>query len=135
AEAAASPSAQTPLMAALSDDPADDQAASSPTSPHDMQPRERLLSQVSDVLNSSLDYRATIQSVARLCAGYLAEYCIVHVEDAGEIRALGIAHTDVHREAGLREILRLLPIGPSSRNPVVEVLRSGQSRLMAHLGD
>ena len=70
---------------------------------------ERFLAQVSELLNSSLDYRATIQSVARLATGILAEYCIVHVHDAGEIRALGIAHADISREAGLRETLRLLP--------------------------
>ena len=97
--------------------------------------REQFLSRVSEVLGSSLDYRETIQSVARLCTGFLAEYCVVHVEDAGEIRALGIAHSDIRREPSLLEILRLLPIGPSSRNPVVEVLRTGQPRLRAHVGD
>lgn len=133
-EAAGTPSAQTPTTAALVEDGcAGDTATATPTL--ELQPREYFLSQVSDVLHSSLDYRATIQSVARLCAGFLAEYCIVHVEDAGEVRALGIAHTDVRREEGLREILRLLPIGPSSRNPVVDVLRSGKPRLMAHIGD
>jgi signal transduction histidine kinase len=96
---------------------------------------ERFLAQVSDLLNSSLDYRATIQSVARLATGILAEYCIVHVDDAGEIRALGIAHADISREAGLRETLRLLPIGRTSRNPVVEVLRTGRPCLMARVGD
>lgn len=95
---------------------------------------ERLLAQVSDLLNSSLDYRATIQSVARLAAGLLGEYCIVHVEDAGQIRALGIAHADITRESELRDILRLLPIGPTSHNPVVEVLRTGRPRLMATVG-
>lgn len=96
---------------------------------------ERFLAQVSDLLNSSLDYRATIQSVARLATGILAEYCIVHVDDGGDIRALGIAHADISREAGLRETLRLLPIGRTSRNPVVEVLRTGQPCLMARVGD
>jgi signal transduction histidine kinase len=129
---ASAPAAVTAAL--LGDDPSAG-GAGAPVATLELQAREQFLSQVSDVLNSSLDYRATIQSVARLCAGFIAEYCIVHVEDAGEIRALGIAHTDVDREQGLREILRLLPIGPSSRNPVVEVLRSGQSRLMEHIGD
>lgn len=97
--------------------------------------RERFLSRVGDLLSSSLDYRETIQSVARLCTAFLAEYCIVHVEEAGEVRALGIAHSDARREPGLRDILRLLPIGSSSRNPVVDVLRTGRTCLMAHVGD
>src|SRR5690606_28046290 len=54
---------------------------------------------------------------------------------AEEIRALGIAHRDRSREDGLRDILRSLPISPTSRNPVVEVLRSGAPKLMAHIGD
>ena len=90
---------------------------------------------VGDVLGSSLDYRETIQSVARLCTAFLADYCVVHVEDGEEIRALGIAHTDASRETGLREILRLLPIGLTSRHPVVEVLRTGTPRLMPEVGD
>lgn len=97
--------------------------------------RDAFLSQVSELLNSSLDYRETIQSLARLCTGFLSEYCIVHVEDAGEIRALGVAHSDRSREEGLREILRLMPIGPSSRNPVVDVLRTGRPCLMPHVGE
>ncbi len=97
--------------------------------------RDRLLSEVTDLLNSSLDYRATVQSVAQLCTGALAEYCIVHVEDAEEVRALGIAHRDPSREEGLRDILRSLPISTTSRNPVVDVLRTGQPRLMASIGD
>lgn len=134
-EAAASPSGPAALAAALVDSPVAPSAGLTPLSAQQPHVREQFLSRLSDVLSSSLDYRATIQSVARLCAGFIAEYCIVHVEDAGEIRALGIAHTDVRREDGLREILRLLPIGPSSRNPVVEVLRSGLPRLMPDIGE
>lgn len=134
-EAPAPTPGQPVVTASLIETPLIVPADPTPPAPADLHARENFLSRVSDVLNSSLDYRATIQSVARLCTGFLAEYCIVHVEDAGEIRALGIAHSDLDREEGLREILRLLPIGPSSRNPVVEVLRSGRSRLMSQVGE
>lgn len=132
-----SPPSPTPVLAVTVDgDAAGVDGGRGPTAAERRHARdEQFLSQVSDLLNSSLDYRATIQSVARLCAGFLAEYCIVHVDDAGDIRALGIAHTDITREQGLRDILRLLPIGLSSRNPVVEVLHTGRPRLMATIGD
>jgi signal transduction histidine kinase len=48
--------------------------------------RSRFLAEVSDVLASSLDYRATLQQAARLLADVLADGCAIDVLEDGELR-------------------------------------------------
>ena len=53
------------------------------------------LAEVSEVLASSLDYRATLSAAARLAVPRLADWCAVDVVDAdGRLRRLAIAHAD-----------------------------------------
>jgi PAS domain S-box-containing protein len=96
---------------------------------------DRLMRRVSEVLTSSLDYGSTVQSVAQLCAGSLAEYCIVHIEEEGAIRAVGVAHTDASQEAVLRGMLRLLPIDPEGAHPVLAAIRTGEPQLLRQISD
>lgn len=95
----------------------------------------RFLARASELLVSSLDYRATVQSVADLCAGTLADYCIVHVLENGEVRAPGIAHADPARTEILRGLLRRFPVEMEGPHPVLTVLRSGEARLLGEIGE
>ena len=53
------------------------------------------LAEVSDVLASSLDYRATLTAAARLAVPRLADWCAVDVVDGdGRLHRLAIAHVD-----------------------------------------
>jgi PAS domain S-box-containing protein len=91
---------------------------------------EHVLAEVGEVLSSSLDPREVIQQVARLCAGELADYCIVHVEEGDTLRAHGIAHADRAREELVRGVLRRFPISPDADQPVMRALRSGQPEMI-----
>lgn len=91
---------------------------------------ERFLGRAGEILSASLDYRETVQKLAELCAGSLAQYCLVHVEHGGEIRALGVASSGPVPEAVVRESLPLLPVEPLSDHPVARALRSGESQLV-----
>src|SRR5690606_20998746 len=72
AEGATPPSGSNAVAASLIEPPAAAPALPTPQQQlPDRQVREQFLSRVGDVLNSSLDYRATIQSIARLCTGFL----------------------------------------------------------------
>ena len=97
--------------------------------------REHFLAEVSEVLSSSLEPREVIQQVARLCAGTLADYCIVHVTEDDAVRAHGIAHADPAREELVRGILRRFPISAEAEQPVMRALRTGGAELMAHVDD
>lgn len=88
--------------------------------------RARFLAEVGEVLSSSLDYDEVLQQVARLCAGTLADYCIVHVEEGERVRALAVAHTDPRREELVRGMIRNFPeVRPD--HPVATVLRTGRA--------
>ena len=92
-----------------------------------------LLARASEILAGSLEYAATLQSIADLVAGSLADYCIVHVEVDGEIRAPGIAHADPARRDIVRGLLRRFPVDPAGPHPAVVALRTGEPQLLAEV--
>jgi signal transduction histidine kinase len=93
---------------------------------------ERFLAEVGEVLASSLESREILQQVARLAAGTLADYCMVHVQDGETLRTVGIAHADPTREELVRGLLRRFPIPPGQEDhPVLRALRSGEAEVMA----
>lgn len=91
---------------------------------------DQLLARASELLASSLESAATLQRVADLVAGSLADYCIVHVEEGGELRAPGIAHADPRRREIVRGILRRFPVDPGGAHPAVVCLRTGEPQLI-----
>lgn len=61
---------------------------------------QRLLTEASTVLASTLDYEQTLAAVARLVARDLADWCIVEiVEEHGHLRRLKVASADPAKEA------------------------------------
>ena len=74
---------------------------------------ERFLAEVGEVLAASLESREILQQVARLCAGTLADYCMVHVQEGEGVRTVGMAHADPTREELVRGLLRRFPVHPS----------------------
>ena len=93
----------------------------------------RFLGEVSDVLATSLDYGGTVQRIADLCAGFLSDYCVVHVVEQEKARALGIAHADPTRAEIVRGMLRRFPVEPDSRHPAARALRSGEPQLLPRI--
>jgi PAS domain S-box-containing protein len=96
---------------------------------------DRLLSRTSELLASSLESAATLQRIADLVAGSLADYCIVHVEEGGELRAPGVAHADPRRREIVRGLLRRFPVDPEGEHPAVVCLRTGEPRLIPRVDD
>jgi PAS domain S-box-containing protein len=95
---------------------------------------ERFLAEVGEVLASTLESRDLLQQVARLAAGTLADYCMVHVADGEGVRTVGIAHADPTREEMVRGMLRRFPVHPSHvHHPVLRALRTGEPELVAQV--
>ena len=91
---------------------------------------EHLLAEVGQVLSSTLDPREVLQHLAALCAGWLADYCLVHVQEDDDVRALGVAHADRTRAEILRGLVRRFPITPDAADhPVLRALGSGEPEL------
>ncbi len=96
---------------------------------------EHFLVEASAVLASSLDYEATLQSVARLVLPFLADYCVVDiVQEDGSLRRVAAAAATPAQEQLLRQLMKRYP--PDSEalgaRPVVQ---SGQPRLVWEIPD
>src|SRR6266404_4378497 len=76
--------------------------------------RASFLAEASRVLAASLDYEATLRSVARVAIPYLADYVLVDVlETQGRLRRLAAAHTDPLVEERLASPRPLAPVAGS----------------------
>lgn len=85
--------------------------------------RLRFLADASAALASSLDPRATLAAVARVCAGDLADWAIVFLDceqSGGEIE---IAHRDPALDETARALRDAVPAGPAA-DPLLSGLRA-----------
>jgi PAS domain S-box-containing protein len=93
------------------------------------------LAEAGEVLASSLDYEATLATVARLTIPTLADFCTVFaVEPDAPLRWVAAAHTDPCKESLLRELATLYQPDPTRPDSVVgRVLRTGQPVLIPEI--
>ena len=91
------------------------------------------LTQVSEVLASSLDYKTTFQTVARLVVPFLADYCLIHkLESDGQLRTVAAVHHDAQKQALIDELAQLEPTHIQDPNSfIAQVLRIGEPRLVS----
>ena len=86
------------------------------------------------ILSSSLDYEATLTSVAHLVVPRLADWCVVHlIGGSGKIEQLTIAHADPAKVQWARELQERYPSDPEANNGIANVLRTHQSQLYAEI--
>jgi len=98
--------------------------------------RAEFLSKASTLLASSLDYSATLNSLAQLAVPKLADWCSVSViETPGKMERIAVAHSDPARLAMAKEYNRRFPPDLAAPGGVGEVLRSGKPMLVAEVTD
>src|SRR5919107_1148542 len=86
------------------------------------------LAEVGAALSSSLDYRTTLASVARLAVPRLADWCAVDiVEEDGSLERLAVEHEDLQKVQLAHELQERYPPDPENPQGLLRVLRSGQS--------
>lgn len=94
------------------------------------------LAEASEVLASSLDYQATLTSLANLVVPDLADWCgIDMVQEDGSFTLLAVAHGDPEKAAWAGEPRRRYPPGPDASRGVPGVLRSGAAELYSEVTD
>lgn len=94
------------------------------------------LAEASAVLAGSLDYEATLASVAQLVVPQLADWCTVDVvEEDGSLHRLAVEHIDETKVAQVLELQRRYPPDPDSSRGVPQVLRTGRAELIAEIAD
>src|SRR5215203_2756879 len=95
---------------------------------------QRFLAEASSMLSSSLDYRETLSSVARLAVPALADWCAVDVlEEDGHLERLAVEHTDPEKVSLAYELERRYPPDPHAPGGLYHVLRTGEPEMMAEI--
>ena len=92
------------------------------------------VAEASTVLASSLDYQATLASVARLVVPHLADWCVVDVvKGDGSLDRLAVVHQDPEKVALAYELQERYPPDPDVPRGVPQVLRIGQSEIASEI--
>lgn len=92
---------------------------------------QRFLIEIASILNGSLDYNTTLANLAQLSVPYLADACIVDIQEAdGSIIPVALAHIDPAQIELAREIRRRYPLDPAGSSGTPAVLRRGEPLLM-----
>jgi PAS domain S-box-containing protein len=97
---------------------------------------QRFLAEAGEVLSSSLDYRATLSSVARLAVPTLADWCAVDIiAEDGSVQRLAVIHQDPEKVAWANELHERYPPDPEARSGLPKVLRTGRSEFYPEITD
>ncbi len=106
------------------------------TARKNIEEEQRFLAVASAALAATLDVESTIRTVCRLAVPTLADSCLVDlVDEDGAVRRHEVAHVEPRKEQITREIMRRYPAEPVASHPVVEVIRSGKSQLIARVSE
>jgi PAS domain S-box-containing protein len=95
--------------------------------------RAAFLAEASATFDAVLDEDATLKALARLSVRELADTCVILLGgSAGEIRRVATVARDPADEQNLRELAEQYPFANRRAHPLLEVLATGQSRLVEH---
>jgi GAF domain-containing protein len=87
------------------------------------------LAAASAELASSLDYHATLATVARLAVPTIADWCAVEILDDGRLRTLAVEHIDPAKVALAEELQQRYPTDFDAPTGSPNVVRTGRSEL------
>src|SRR5262249_49472431 len=100
-----------------------------------MQTSEHYLSEAAGVLASSLDYKATLQTVVRLAVPRIADWSAVHLVEDQHIHTAEVAHADPRKIGTVQLVLGKYPTRFDSNDRVARVIRTGKSELYPDISD
>jgi PAS domain S-box-containing protein len=97
--------------------------------------RSEFLSKAGEALVASIDYEATLATVARFAVPTLADWCAVELVALGEkaSRQVAVAHVDEHKVRFARELGERYPPDPNAPTGVPQVIRTGRSELYTEI--
>jgi signal transduction histidine kinase len=94
------------------------------------------LNDASRVLASTLDYEMTLDAVARLAVGAIADWCSVDLIDVdGRVRQVVVSHKDEAKIKWARELNKRYPPDHSGPTGVGHVIRTGQLEIYPEISD
>ena len=87
------------------------------------------LLEASAELGRSLDYRTTLNNLARLVVPRLADWCSVQVMENDAFTTVALAHVDPEKVAYARELQQRYPTNPDALTGAPNVVRTGKSEI------
>jgi PAS domain S-box-containing protein len=94
------------------------------------------LGEATSILASSLEYEATLASLARLVVPRLADWCAVDLlGHGGAIERVAVAHVDPEKVRWAHELHRRYPPQPDAPTGLPNVLRTGQPEMASEITD
>jgi PAS domain S-box-containing protein len=90
---------------------------------------QQFLVEAGAVLGSSLDYRSTLATLAKLAVPQIADWARVDILQDGRLRTLAVEHVDPKKVELALELGRRYPEAPDAKQGPPQVLRSGESEL------
>ncbi|MBV9388866.1 MAG: PAS domain S-box protein [Chroococcidiopsidaceae cyanobacterium CP_BM_ER_R8_30] len=98
--------------------------------------RERFLAEASAILAASLEYKTTLENLARLTVPRLTDWCTIYTVEADQsLTLVAVAHSNPAKERWAIELQRRYPVNPSRAFGVTQVIRNGQSALYPQISD
>ena len=95
--------------------------------------RAAFLAEASAAFDEVLDEDATLTALARLSVRELANTCVILLgRSVGAIRRVATVARDPEDERNLRELVERYPFADRRSHPLLEVLVSGEARLVVH---
>ncbi|HJT55407.1 MAG TPA: PAS domain S-box protein [Ktedonobacteraceae bacterium] len=96
----------------------------------------QFLSEASKVLSSSLDYKTTLQTTARLAVPHIADWCTIRMlSEDGSLEPLVIAHVDPQEVQWAWELEKQYPVDMKAGHGVAQVLQRGASEFVPCISD
>jgi PAS domain S-box-containing protein len=96
----------------------------------------RFLAEASTLLSSSLDYEATLASVARLSVPLVADWCLIDMaRPDGSLERLSVVHNNLAKVELAQEIDRRYPPSPGDPYLRTHVFRTGRPEWIADISD
>ena len=94
------------------------------------------LSEASAALGSSLDYEATLRTVAELAVPHIADWCAVDiVDDQGRVQRLAVAHVDPAMVEMARTLQDRYPDDPNAPGGIRQVIRTATPAMYPSITD
>jgi PAS domain S-box-containing protein len=99
------------------------------------QQRREFLARAGEALVASLDYRATLATVARLAVPELADWCAIEVLEPGATASqqVAVTHVDPSKVEFARALGERYPPDRNARRGVPEVIRTGEPQLYTEI--
>ena len=102
--------------------------------PHQLASRTAFLAEAGAVLGGSLDYEATLKTVANLAVPAIADWCAVDIVREGTVQRLAVAHVNPAK-IPLAATARDRWSNPDSPSSAATVVRTGVPVLLANITD